>query len=117
VVDRIGQVGVAWSEPMEPEAGSKVPDERPGAWAEHAADLGQAGRRVGPVVHRQHADNQVERLVREGQRGHVTDKKRRPGLVAAPRTVGVSSGATDHGRIEVQTGHLQAVLAANRIDR
>jgi len=79
---------------MWPDAGPKVPDERQGAWAQHAADLGQAGRRVGPVVHRQRADNQVERSVREGQRGHVTDEQRRPGLVAAvTRPMGWSPSA------------------------
>jgi hypothetical protein len=49
VVDRIGQVRVAWSERMGPDTGSEVPDERPGIEAQHAADLGQAGRRVGHV--------------------------------------------------------------------
>jgi hypothetical protein len=52
-------------------AGSEVPDQRPGAWAQDAADLGQAGRRVGPVVHRQRTDDQVEGPVGERQRGYV----------------------------------------------
>ncbi len=107
VFDRIGQMCVEW-----PDAGPQVPDERPGAWAQHAADLGQACRGVGPVVHRQRADDQVERTVGERQRGHVADKERWPALVAVPRTVGVGSGALDHGRIEVETGHVQAVLAS-----
>jgi hypothetical protein len=55
LLDRIGDVRVAWSEWMWPDAGPEVPDERPGAWAQHAADLGQADRRIGPVVHRQGA--------------------------------------------------------------
>jgi hypothetical protein len=48
MVDRIGQVGMAWSERMGPDPGPEVPDQRPGARAQDAADLGQAGRRVGP---------------------------------------------------------------------
>jgi len=75
VVDWIGQVRVAWSEQMWPTAGPEVPDERPGAWAQHAADLGQASRRVGPMVHRQGTDDQVAGFVRECQRGHVADEK------------------------------------------
>jgi len=51
---------------MGPDAGPEVPDERSGAWVQDAADLGQAGRWVGPVVHRQGADDQVEGSVREG---------------------------------------------------
>jgi hypothetical protein len=46
-----------------------------GAWAQHTADLGQAGRRVGPVVHRHGADDQIAGFVGEGQGGHVTDEK------------------------------------------
>ena len=67
VLDRVGQVRVAWSEWMGPDAGSEVPDQRPGAGAQDAADLGQAGRRVGPVVHRQGADDQVEGSVGEAR--------------------------------------------------
>ena len=81
VVDRIGDVRVAWSERMGPDAGPQVPDERSAAGAQHAADLGQAGRRVGPVVHRQSADDQVEGLIGKRQRGHVTDEKLRPAAV------------------------------------
>ena len=75
VVCRIGQVRVAWSERMGPSTGPEVPDERPAARAQDAADLGQSGRRVGPVVHRQGADDQVERAVGEGQRRHVVDNE------------------------------------------
>jgi hypothetical protein len=82
VVDRIGDVRMAWSEQMGPAAGPNVPDQRSGAGAQDAADLGQAGRWVGPVVHRQGADDQVEGSVGERQRGHVADQKLWPALVA-----------------------------------
>jgi hypothetical protein len=36
VLDRIGQVRVAWSEQIGPDAGPEVPDERPGAGAQPA---------------------------------------------------------------------------------
>ena len=111
MVDRIGQVGMAWSERMGPDPGTEVPDQRPGTWTQHAADLGQAGRRVGPVVHRQGADHQVEGSVGECQGGHVAEDKRWPALVAVPRAVGVGSGASDHGWVQVQAGHVEPVLA------
>jgi hypothetical protein len=111
MVDRIGQVGMAWSERMGPDPGPEVPDQRPGTWTQHAADLGQAGRRVGPVVHRQGADHQVEGSVGECQGGHVAEDKRWPALVAVPRAVGVGSGASDHSRVQVQAGHVEPVLA------
>ncbi|HEU4397311.1 MAG TPA: hypothetical protein VFU54_05670 [Actinomycetota bacterium] len=111
MVGRVGHVRVAWSEWMWPDARPEVPDERPVAWAQHTADLGQAGRRVRPVVHRQGADDQVERPVRECQRGHVADQERRLALTAVPAAVGVGSSASDHGRIEVETGHVKPVLA------
>jgi hypothetical protein len=50
VFDRVGHVPVAWSKQMRPDTGPEIPDQRPGAWAQHAADLGQTGRRVGQVV-------------------------------------------------------------------
>jgi hypothetical protein len=102
---------MAWSERMWPDAGPEVPDQRPAAGAQDAADLGQAGRWVGPVVHRQGADDQVERLAGEGQGGHVADQKRWPALVAVPRTVGVGSGTGDHGRVQVEAGHGEPVVA------
>jgi transposase len=40
VLDRVGQVRVAWPERMWPDAGSEVPDQRPVAWPQDAADLG-----------------------------------------------------------------------------
>jgi hypothetical protein len=40
VFDRIGQVGVAWSERMWTDAEPEIPDKRPGTRAQHAADLG-----------------------------------------------------------------------------
>jgi hypothetical protein len=46
VLDRIGHVRVAWPERMWPDAGPEVPDQRPSTWAQHTADLGQAGGRV-----------------------------------------------------------------------
>jgi hypothetical protein len=67
VVDRVGDVHMAWSEQMWPDTGPEVPDERPTTRAQHSADLGQAGRRIGPVVHRQGTDNQVEGSVGERQ--------------------------------------------------
>ena len=100
VVDGIWQVGVPWSERMGPDAGPKVPDERPAAGAQDAADLGQAGHRVGPVVHRQSADDQVERSIGECQGGYVADDKRWPALVAVPRAVGV--------------GRARAIMAGSR---
>jgi hypothetical protein len=42
---------------------SEVPDQRSGARAQHAADLGQACGGGRPRVHRQRADDQVERSV------------------------------------------------------
>ena len=48
--DRVGQVRMAWSERMGPDAGPEVPDERPGIGAQHAADLGQPGRRVAEMA-------------------------------------------------------------------
>jgi len=111
VLDRIGQVRVAWSEQMWSDAGPEVPDQRPAAWAQHPGDLGQASRRVGPVVHRQGADNQVEGSFGERQGGHVADDKRWPALVAGARAVGVGSGAGDHGRVQVEAGHLEPVVA------
>src|SRR5215207_2355529 len=107
VFDRIGHISV-----QSPNAGPEVPDERPGARSKHAADLGQTRRRVGPVVHRQRTDDQVERSVGERHRGHVADEERWTALVAVPRTVGVGSGALDHGWIQVETGHVEAVLAS-----
>jgi hypothetical protein len=112
VLGRIGQVRVAWPEGMGPGAGPEVPDEHPAARAQDAADLGQAGRRVGPVVHRQGADDQVERAVGERQRGHVPDEKRGPALVAVPWPVGVGAGSSDHGWVQVEAGHLEPVLTA-----
>jgi hypothetical protein len=61
------------------------------------------------VVHRQSADDQVERSIGECQGGHVADDKRWPALVAVPRAVGVGSGASDHGRVQVEAGHLERV--------
>jgi hypothetical protein len=86
VVHGIGDVRMAWSEQMGPDAGPKVPDQRSGAGAQDAADLGQAGRRVGPVVHRQGADDQVEGSVGERQVGHVADEERWSALVGVPWT-------------------------------
>jgi hypothetical protein len=40
VFDGIRQVRVAWSEQMGPAAGPEVPDQRPGAGTQDAADLG-----------------------------------------------------------------------------
>ena len=86
VFDRIGQVGVAWSERMWTDAEPEIPDKRPGTRAQHAADLGQAARRVGPVVvHRQGTDDRAERPVGERQGGHVADEQRRPALAEATR--------------------------------
>jgi hypothetical protein len=64
------------------------------------------------VVHREGADDQVERSVGEGQRGRVTHQKRRPALVPVPKPVGIGPGTLHHGRIEVQAGHVQAALAS-----
>ena len=64
------------------------------------------------MVHRQGADDHVERAVGEGQRGHVPDEKRGLAPVAIPQPVGVGAGAIDHSRVQIQTGHLQAVLAS-----
>lgn len=110
--DWIGHMCVSWSEEVWPGAGPEVPDERPGSGAQHSADLGQSSRRVGPMVHRQSADDQVERSVGERQRSDIADQKRRPALVAVLRMVGVGSGALDHGWIEVDTGHIEAVLVS-----
>ena len=92
--DRVGRVRVAWSERVWPDAGPEVPDERPGAWAQHAADLGQAGRRVGPVVQRQGADHEVEGAVGERQRGRVADQERRPTLATRARSTMAGSRST-----------------------
>jgi hypothetical protein len=109
VVDRIGDVRVARSEQMGPDTGPEVPDQRWGVWAQDAADLGQAGR-VGPVVHGQGADDQVERLVGEGQGGHVTDQERWSAPATISWSVGVGSGAGDHGRVQVEAGHLEPMM-------
>src|ERR687891_345628 len=87
VFERVGHMSVEWHDP-----GPKVPDEDPPARAQHAADLGQAGRRIAPVVHRQCAHDQVERSVREGKRRHVADEERWPLFVAVPRTIGIGPG-------------------------
>ena len=99
--DRVGHVSVERHDP-----GPQVPDERTAAWAQNTADLGKARGAWGPVVHRQRADDQVERSVGELERRHVADEERRPVPPAIPRTVGVRSSALDHGRIEVETGHV-----------
>src|SRR6266508_2827066 len=109
--DRIGQMRVAWSEGVWPDAWPEVPDERPGARSKHAADLRQTRRRISPVVHRQRADDDVERPIGERQRGRVADLERRTALVAVPPTVRICSGALDHRRIEVDTGHVETVPA------
>ena len=109
MVDRIGQVAMARSERMGPDPGPEVPDQRPGTWTQDAADLGQAGRRVSPVVHRQGTDDHVEGSVGASQRGHVADKKRWPAPVAVPWAVGVGSGASDHGRVQIQAGYGEPV--------
>src|SRR4029453_7270652 len=44
---------------------------------------------------------------------HVTDQKLWPALVVGLWTVGVGAGAGDHGRIKVDAGHLQTVLASH----
>ena len=97
---------------MWPDAGPEVPHQRPAAGAQDAADLGQPGRRVGPVVHRQGADDQVERSVGERHRGHVTYHERRPGLVSIGWAGGVGSCPLDLAGSRVETGHLEAVLAS-----
>jgi hypothetical protein len=93
-------------------AGAKVPHERTAVRAQHAADLGQARLRVGPVVHRQCAHHQIERSIGERHRGHVADDERGSALVVVLRTVGVGSGSRDHGRIEVESGHVESVPAS-----
>jgi hypothetical protein len=51
---------------------------------------------------------------RSGNASEATSPTRNDGRRSSPspRTVGVGSGALDHGPIEVETGHLQAVLAS-----
>jgi hypothetical protein len=49
------------------------------------------------VVHRQGADDQVERSVGERQRGHVADQERRAAPLSVPETVGVGAGAGSGG--------------------
>jgi hypothetical protein len=110
VVDRIRDVRMAWSEHMRANAGPEVPDECSAAGAQDAADLGQAGSRVGPVVHGQGADDQVERLVGEGQGSHITDQERSSAPATVPWPVGVGSGAGDHSRVQVEAGHLEPVV-------
>ena len=107
VLDRIGQTSVEWQKAL-----PEVPHERPGSRTQNAVDLGQTRLRVGPVMHLQRTDDQVERSFRERHRGHVAEEERRPVLVAVPRPDGVGPSARDHGRIKDETDHIEAVLAS-----
>jgi hypothetical protein len=71
VLGRIRDVTVAPSQQQRPGTRPKVPDERPRTRTQDAADLGQAGRRVGPVVHREGTDDQIECAVGKWQGRHV----------------------------------------------
>jgi hypothetical protein len=106
VPERIGHIPVERNDPA-----PEIPDERPAVRAQDPADLGQAGSRVGPVVHRQRADDQVERSVREPQGSYIADEEEGRRSSPDPGTLRVGSGALDHCRIEVDSGHVQAVPA------
>jgi hypothetical protein len=61
------------------------------------------------VVHRQSADDRVEGSVGKRHRSNVPDEERRAGRGCLP--AGVRPGAIDHGRIEVEAGDVQPVIA------
>ena len=82
VVDRIGGCARGVVRTDGPDAGPQIPDNRSGAGAQHAADLGQAGRRVGPVVHRQSADDQSKD--RSGNANAATSPTRNSGRRPSP---------------------------------
>ncbi len=87
----------------------EVPYERATAGAKNSGDLHQTSGGVGPMVHRQRAHDEIERSVGERQRGHVADDERWPAGADDP-AAGVGPSPFDHGRIEIETGDVEAVL-------
>src|ERR671919_1522386 len=109
VLERIRHVSVEGNDP-----GPEIPDERPAGRTKDSADLSQTGSWVGPVVHRQRAEDHVERSVWESHRCNAADEESGAALVPVPRTVCVGSGALGHGLVDVQTGHVEAVPASQQ---
>ena len=85
----------------------EVVDPGPGSGTQHASDLAQAGGGVGPVVHADRGDDQVERLVGKRQVGDIGDSEADRADVRSRAALSSGRGSVDHLFGEVDAGHGQ----------
>ena len=89
---------------------SVSPDEDVATKWEDSLDLGEGPVGLVPVVHGQGADDDIECPIGEWQPCYIGDLERRRIRLVVTEEGGVGAGLLDHGRVEVDTGHIKPAL-------